>query len=139
MQKIHIGLLGLAVFIAGLFMFFMPEKEVRIEQIGFYRMTITSDPSPLNVGFDARLMVELDHDNGQAASGCDLRFRQYMPGMAMSLDYVTTRLQEIGNKGRYEARTGKFPMGGDWAFEYTLVCDGRIHNVDVPYVISWPE
>lgn len=140
MQKIHMGLLGLVLSVVAVALLVMPEKNIRIEPIGSYSMAIVTNPSPLKVGYDALLKVELERDSGSGVvTGCDLRFRQYMPGMDMSLDNVTTRMQEQGVNGRYTARTGKFPMGGEWVFEYTLVCDGQIHSASVSYVVPWPE
>ena len=105
-----------------------------------FDINIKTDPDPLKVGKDADIRISIiDSAEGHAArSGCNVKFRQYMPGMEMAMDDAYMDMKEI-NKGIYKGRSGEFSMGGDWVIEFDINCQNEIHTVPIPYHLEWPQ
>ncbi len=107
-------------------------------QVDGYQVRIKTDPDPLQVGGAAALTLLLRDAGGQPASGCKVKFRQYMPGMEMSRDSLFVLLTESA-AGRYEGQTAKFAMGGDWELAFQFVCQEKPHQFTLKRHLEWVE
>ncbi|MFQ5488257.1 MAG: FixH family protein [Gammaproteobacteria bacterium] len=109
-----------------------------VVQVDGYQLRIKTTPDPLQVGSAASLTLLLRDAGGQPASGCKVKFRQYMPGMEMSRDSLFVLLTETA-AGHYEGQTAKFAMGGDWELAFQFVCQGRPHQFMLKRHLEWVE
>ena len=113
-------------------------KNTQSHQIDGLMVSVETNPSPLQVGRNAEITASLTEEGGAELSGCQLRFRQYMPGMEMSADNTFFTMVEEGS-GRYHAQGGEYTMGGDWKIEFVVNCSGSEHTAAFPYHLKWPE
>lgn len=112
--------------------------EAQTSAVADYTVTLRTDPAPLEVGRPAMLIVKLRQDGKGAATGCNVSFRQYMPGMEMSGDHAVVVMQGRG-KGIYGAASAEYSMGGDWRIEVMFNCDGQEGATVFDYALEWPE
>ncbi len=107
-------------------------------QVEGYQARVKTDPDPLRVGEAAAVVLLLRDAAGEEASGCKVRFRQYMPGMEMSGDKQYLLLEEAA-PGRYLGRSGEFRMGGDWALEFRFDCGRGERSFLLKRHLAWRE
>lgn len=107
-------------------------------QVDGYQLRLKTDPDPLQVGGAAALTLLLRDAGGQAAGGCEAKFRQYMPAMEMSRDPLFVLLTETA-AGRYEGRSAEFTMGGDWELAFQFTCGGEAHHFVLQRHLEWQE
>ena len=107
-------------------------------QVDGYQVRIKTSPDPLQVGGAAALTLLLRDAGGQTVSGCQAKFRQYMPAMEMSRDPLFVLLTETA-AGRYEGRSAEFTMGGGWELAFEFACQGVHHRFVVKRQLEWRE
>ncbi len=113
------------------------DKNAKTIQSGDYAITVTTAPSPLEVGYDAEVTARVSKDK-QTMADCRVRYRQFMPDHEMSADNTWYDMAGQG-KGVYTARGGEFSMGGDWKLEMQINCADEALSVMLPYHLEWPE
>ncbi|MFQ5469186.1 MAG: FixH family protein [Gammaproteobacteria bacterium] len=99
---------------------------------------LQTTPAPLQVGSHADIRVKLKSDKNQPSDDCKARFRQFMPGMEMSLDKTFVEMTAEGD-WRFKAQSAEFSMGGDWVIELTLACNDKSYVQPFTYHLEWPE
>jgi len=106
--------------------------------LGEYSVVFSHQPSPLMVGLDALLQLNINDQNGQPQRACKVGVRQFMPGMEMAHDQVLIPLP-ADNDGVYRGKTSPFSMGGEWVLKITIDCgDGPVSH-PFTYQLEWPE
>jgi len=132
--KICILLIFIVLFLSG-----CSGGEEKNAVLGPYQMVMLSDPSPPKVGFDASFNVKLKDEGRTPPKACQLRFRHYMPGMAMSHDEDYGLMTAGKRLGEFVGRSRQFSMGGDWVVEFVLDCQGDRYSHAFNYSLEWPE
>jgi len=106
---------------------------------GGYELQLDTVPAPPRVGQDAAVSLLIRDGLNQPVAGCDVRFRQHMPGHEMSLDDTFVPMRDPARVGKYEARSGEFRMGGDWVLEADFRCGAERYTVPFDFHLPWPE
>lgn len=102
-----------------------------------YVLAIRTNPEPMQVGETAEISAVLHRQ--QRPVDCSIRFRQYMPGMAMAGDDEYHRMRQELSSGIYVGESGEFSMGGDWLIEFDIACDEDTLTISFPFHVPWPE
>ncbi len=109
-----------------------------LREVDGYQVRVKTDPDPLEVGETAQVVMLIRDASGKDLDGCQVSFRQYMPGMEMAGDEVFHALLQAG-QGRYKGRSGEFGMGGDWALEFHFTCGADKRQFTLERHLEWPE
>lgn len=100
-------------------------------------LRVSTDPSLPEVGRPARFAAAL-YRAGEPVGNCELRLRQYMPGMEMRGDDIWYPMT-AATSGAYHATSGDFSMGGDWQVAIAITCGGQTQTATFDYRLEWPE
>lgn len=130
----HIGMVVCALWLAAC----SGWGDAQTATVDGYTVSLQTRPAPLQVGKSAQLRVGLVRGSDGAATGCQVAFRQYMPGMEMSSDDVATLMEEQAG-GSYSGASAEYSMGGDWQIEVKFACDGTERTATFNYHLEWVE
>ena len=109
--------------------------EVQTRKMGDYSISLSTNPSKLEVGGDAEVTARIVRDD-EALERCRVSFRQYMPDHQMTTDHTLHVMNDIGD-GSYLARGSEFSMGGDWELEVQFNCGDGMKRIVFPYNLVW--
>ena len=104
-------------------------------QVDDYSVTLTTEPSKLEVGKDARVTAHIARDH-QGVQHCRASFRQYIPTHRMTTDHVRHDMEELG-QGTYRGDSSEFAIGGDWELELRFNCGHGVKTLVFPVNLQW--
>lgn len=107
--------------------------------VGDYQLTLVTKPDPLEVGRSAVIRLQVDSSQQQTGMQCQVRMRQFMPGMEMSADHTYILLAPAGKPGHYQANSSEFSMGGGWELEFEVDCGQAKIKHNFARQLEWPE
>ena len=124
-----------AVFGAAMLVACSSGDNSQTRQVGDYFVTLSTDPSKLEVGKDAQVTAHIAKAD-EGVEHCLASFRQYIPTHRMTTDHVRHVMEEDG-QGIYRGDSSEFAIGGDWELELQFNCGHGVKTLVFPVNLQW--